>query len=134
MNIKINQKILDLFEERKVYFTPSGVQRYKIGDVIQIVPNSIIEPYTGFLSGNTFYNMGSFSYSWTPLKFDTVVGRYSSIAAGSRIFGAQHPYDRFTNSSVTCDKGFIIFSERVRDAGKNEFITKNLPISSPPQY
>lgn len=130
MNVKINQKLLDLFEERNVYFTPSGVQRLKIGDVIKVDPNSAIEPYTGFLSGNAFWNMGSFSYSWSPLKFTVKIGRYSSIAIGSRIFGPQHPYERFTSSSVTLDRSFVIFSKCVNSVEKNEFITK--PIPTPP--
>ena len=130
MNVKINQKLLDLFKERNVYFTPSGVQRFKIGDVIQVDPNSAIEPYTGFLSGNAVWNMGSFSYSWSPLNFTVRIGRYSSIANGSRIFGPQHPYERFSTSSVTGDRNFIIVTECVKNAVENKFVIK--PVLPPP--
>lgn len=67
MNVKINQKLLDLFKERNVYFTPGG---------------------------------------------------------------AQHPYERFANSSVTYDRKFVIFSECIKDTGKNGLLAK--PISSSP--
>lgn len=130
MNVKINQKLLDLFKERNVYFTPGGAQRFKIGDIIQVDPSLAIEPYTGFLGGNAMSTMGSFSYSWSPLRIDTVIGRYSSIAAGNRIFGTPHPYERFANSSVTYDRKFVIFSECIKDTGKNGLLAK--PISPPP--
>lgn len=44
--------------------------------------------------------MGAFSYSWSQLGLNTVVGRYSSIASSIRIFGVQHPYERFSSSAI----------------------------------
>ncbi len=127
--MKITEKTLELLKSRKAFTDFNGVNRLKIGDNLFVDPKAVIEPYSVF-SGNAMSAMGSFSYSWSPLRIDTVIGRYSSIAAGNRIFGAQHPYGRFANSSVTCDRKFVIFSECIKDTGKNGLLAK--PISPPP--
>ncbi len=127
--MKVTQKTLDLLAEKKVYTSYDGTSRLKVGDDIFVNANTLIEPYSMF-SGNRILSMGSFSYSWTQMREDTIIGRYSSIAAANRTFGPQHPYERFTSSSVTLDRGFVIFSKCVNSVEKNGFITK--PIPTPP--
>lgn len=127
--MKVTQKTLDLLAEKKVYTSYNGTSRLKVGDDIFVNANTLIEPYSLF-SGNAMPSMGSFSYSWSPLNFTVKIGRYSSIANGSRIFGPQHPYERFSTSSVTGDRNFIIVTECVKNAVENKFVIK--PVLPPP--
>lgn len=129
MNVKVTQKVLDLCEERKVYFANAGETRLRIGDVLYVEPNQKIEPFTRFLTGNTLWNMGAFSFSWTSSwtawKTDVSVGRYCSIAGSSRIFGSEHPYSRFSSSGVVYDKNYISsFPECQEQAEINGFVVE----------
>lgn len=96
----VTQKVLDLFKERNIFFSMHETPRLKIGDSINLNSNIQIEPYTAFNAGNGLHSMGAFSYSWSQLGLNTVVGRYSSIAASVRLFGVQHPYERFSSSAI----------------------------------
>ena len=136
MNVKINQKLLDLFKERNVYFANGGAQRLKIGDLLDVEANQKIEPYTLFLTGNSVWSMGSFSFSWTSSwtswKTNVSVGRYCSIAGSSRIFGSEHPYSRFSSSGVIYDRNFVsFFPEYEKEAEKNNFVVE--PFVTPPR-
>lgn len=128
--MKITEKTLELLKSRRIFTDFRGVGRLKVGDELIVRPNTLIEPYSVF-TGNVMSTMGSFSYSWSQLGHDTIIGRYSSIANGNRIFGTQHPHERFANSSITYDRAFVIFSECIKDTGKNGLLAK--PISSPPR-
>lgn len=112
-------KVKSKLRSGKVYFTPSGVDRFKDEDLISFPDDCEVEPYTGFLSGNSFCSMGAFSYSWSPLPFGVTVGRYCSIARGLKILGVRHPMERISTSSFTYDSSFVIFKSLVNSESSN---------------
>ena len=130
--MKITQQTIDLLNERKIFTTYNGTMRLKPGDNIWVYPDTKIEPFTSFIGGNALHTMGSFSYVWSDLKANTVVGRYSSISNWIRIFGPQHPYNSFTTSSFTYDGKFPIFTECNKDTSEEGFKIKP-PVIPPEQ-
>lgn len=125
----VTEKTLELFRQKKVFFSGKGQDRFKPGDSIVVNRDIEIEPYVGFGGGNAVYRCGSFSWSWSPLRADTIVGRYSSIATGCRFWGFQHPYERFTSSGLTYDKNILPFTLPETDK-ENCTFTK---VSTPPR-
>lgn len=105
----VSQTTNELLQNRKVFQTGNGKTRFNPGDKIFVSANAKLEPFCMF-SGNIIPSMGSFTYSWSVFPQDTIVGRYCSLAVQIRLFGVQHPYERFTSSSVTYDPSLIIFS------------------------
>ncbi len=83
-------------------FTLKGI---KAADTVEIEPNC------SFLEGRQLWTMGAFSYCYSSLPENTVVGRYCSIAAGVKVLGSQHPIERFTTSTVTYSKYPFILSD-----------------------
>ncbi|MDR6714699.1 acetyltransferase-like isoleucine patch superfamily enzyme [Pseudomonas hunanensis] len=99
------------FKSASVYFTNSGKDRFSDSDNISFLKACQIEPFCGFLGGDTLYSMGSFSYSWSQLPSNTQVGRYCSIAKGVKILGTRHPMEWLSTSSFTYDSAFPIFKD-----------------------
>ena len=129
--MKATEHTIELLQQSKVYTTVNGSMRVKIGDDIRVRADAMLEPYCGVLTGNVFSTWGSFSYSWSRLVADTIVGRYCSLASGIRVFGVQHPYHRFTSSSVTYDAKFSIFSEKAKQEEEYSFRVRKGEPSKP---
>lgn len=62
--------------------------------------------YAKLLVGTDIFSLGHYSYSWSALPLNTQVGNYSSIAANVVKRGLEHPYQRFTTSAITYEKGY----------------------------
>lgn len=104
------------FRKNRVFFSQKGRARFVEGDNISFILESEAEPYTGYFEGNKLYTMGAFSYSWSELPEDTVVGRYCSIATGVVVMGEKHPIERFSSSAITYNPTFIISTMSASDA------------------
>jgi len=127
MKFTVTEHLLEIFDQHKVYFTGNGQTRLRVGDQLIVDPDSKIEPYCAFLRGHKLCSIGSFSYSWSPLEPSLVIGRYCSIASGLNIMGADHPYERFTTSTVTYEKNFIISRQALIDHPDSTFQPKLNP-------
>ncbi|WP_164511460.1 CatB-related O-acetyltransferase [Levilactobacillus cerevisiae] len=114
-----------LFRERRVYTNIHSQQsRFKIDqDQIYFGNQAVIEPYTAFGRGTAFHTMGAFSYSWSILPVNTVVGRYSSIAAECRVMNVNHALHHFTTSSLTFDHDHQPFNDYLADHPELQFNT-----------
>ena len=66
-----------------------------------------IEPYTNLIAHGHFATMGSFSYTWSKLEPDMVVGRYCSISWNMQVFGMQHPMGSISTSAVMYAPGDV---------------------------
>lgn len=62
--------------------------------------------YAKFLSGTNIFSIGSYSYTWSALPLNTIVGNYCSIAAQVVKRGLEHPYQRFTTSAITYEPDY----------------------------
>lgn len=127
MLIKANEAVIDMLNTYQIYGNYLGVNWPKLGDTLDVNPGSTYEPYVVF-SGNKLCTMGSFSFSWSTLSNICNVGRYVSIARGLGFFGALHPYDRFTTSTVTFlneYKDFCIFKNSRTPECEFEYVGSN---------
>lgn len=122
------QDIKNILRKNNIFFTVGGDHRHKDTDLIVFSNNTVIEPYSAFLSGYNLFSQGSFSYSWSNLPVSTVVGRYCSIAKNCTVLGSRHPHEWLTTSSSTYDNKFIIFSKFCDDyhSEHTTFKRKNL--------
>lgn len=127
MSNKVTQATLDLLQCNNIYTSVPGHSRLKIGDTVNVRPDAKVEEYSAFLAGGAISTRGSFSYSWCDLGCMLSMGRYSSIAHGVSIFGKQHPYERFTSSSVTYDGYFCICANPMKERGEVVFKKKPTP-------
>lgn len=131
MGNRVTQETVELFQNNKIYTTVLGQSRFKVGDVLIVKQDMHIEEYATFLGGNSLSSRGAFSYSWSDLGCLVEMGRYSSVARGVSLFGKQHPYERFTSSSITYDKKFVMCQKPIEEKG--ETILKKKPVAPVPK-
>lgn len=122
-NIVIVNKTTEAkFAEKRIFFTnKSGLSRLKSGEKLSLSDNVTIEPYTAFLKGLNLFTFGAFSYSWSTLPVDTVVGRYCSIARDVSMMGVHHPIDYISGSSFIYDSNFPIYSTALSDMEVSDY-------------
>lgn len=123
--ILYSKPVNTLFREQRVYSQiKSQETRFKVGQDKIIVGNqAVIEPYAAFGRGRVFHSMGAFSYSWSELPANTIMGRYSSVAAGSSVMNVDHALHHFTTSSLTFDRYHQPFKDYLTDNPELSFDT-----------
>ncbi len=123
MRIKFNKKIKDFLELNKIYTKTNNEVRFKDNDILIVDEKASAEPYSSFLTGNNFYEVGAFSYSWSILPLQIKIGRYCSIGPGVKFYTNAHFMDLISTSSFTYDKNFSIFKDSKTFYNNNEFDT-----------
>lgn len=127
MKVLFDERVREIFSRHKVYFDVRGDYKRVLGKDINITPQFEAEPYSSFNNGFNGTSIGSFSYFNSVVPGNSLnmkVGRYSSIAGGLSVLGGNHPMERFTTSSVTYDRNFIICSESIKDY-ESDFVVKH---------
>lgn len=119
-----NTKLDAALQAQHVYTRfDSRESRFRVGrDTVKIGAAVAIEPFTTFGRGTHFFSMGAFSYSWSQLPVNTIVGRYSSIGNRVRQIGHNHPFSRFTTSSVSFDSHVQAYQDYLA-VGDRQFTT-----------
>lgn len=136
-NFTFSDRFSNFFQENNIYTKPRipKGQRFKNGETFVVGENSVIEPYTMFLSGKQLHTMGSFSSVNSELPINTIVGRYSSVAHNVKRMYGSHPMDRFTTSMLTYDSNVTAFKEYLLSKGMGEeksyYVRNSLPNGSP---
>ncbi len=108
-------------QSARVYSTIDGAPRLAVGQHVIFSPDAVCEPYCALLAGDQLPSIGSFSYSWSALRWDMKIGRYCSISWGLNIIGHHHPYSFLSTSSFTYDGHFIIYRQALEDDGVQTF-------------
>ena len=99
VRIRITPDLLQIFERFRLQTAQRRRARWKIGDVLSILPAARLEPYAHILAGFSVpAALGAFSYGCAPLSPTIRIGRYSSIAAYFSEFGRGHPTDWISTS------------------------------------
>ncbi|MFC6206116.1 CatB-related O-acetyltransferase [Levilactobacillus tongjiangensis] len=117
VTLPFQTEVADCLRHRHVYTRfNSADQRFSLNaDRIRVGQNVAIEPFTTFGSGRHFFTMGAFSYSWSQLPVNTLVGRYTSIGSRVRQMGHNHPLQRFTTSSVSFDSHIQAYQDHLEN-------------------
>lgn len=121
MQANVDSNIRKILSANKVFFTDHGGHRYSDGDVIHFSEHGYVEPYCLILGGQVIPSIGSFSYTWSELPEDVVIGRYCSISWNVRVMYHNHPLDRISTSSFTYDRNCVIFSQALADSHADNF-------------
>jgi len=103
-NYTVNELVKKLFFEKHVY-VQRDLQFNAFSGQIHFDEDLRLEPYTQIVNtgGVLPRKVGTSSYlSHAPLPPDTAIGRFCSIASGTRAFyPGRHPQDRFSTSPIT---------------------------------
>lgn len=78
----------------------------KLGKSFYFSDQTTVGQFAKILSGNHIFSLGHYSYAWSALPSNTLVGNYCSIAAQVVKRGLEHPYQRFTTSAITYEQGY----------------------------
>lgn len=113
--LEVNDALLQLFRDYRVFFTAEGQDRLRVGEHIAVMKATEIEPYTGILIGNSIPKMGAYSYSWSDLNSSFKIGRYCSVASGLRLLGVRHPIEALTTNPVCYDANFAPVAKALQD-------------------
>ena len=101
VNVRITEELLSLFREHRLSTAKAG-ERWKVGDVITLHPDTALENYGQVIAGATLpLSLGAFSYSHSPFSREMAIGRYCSFSWGLELIAADHPLDWATTSPVT---------------------------------
>src|SRR5687767_8576368 len=102
--VTITEELLALFDRRRVFHSPQGRRRWRLGEPLALMTTSRIEPYVNILAGEALPRlMGAFSYSHSGLRPYVAVGRYCSIGSRVAWLAGAHPHDWATTSPVAYD-------------------------------
>lgn len=117
--IALDKDAIARLKKAKICFSYADDPVEWIDEAIIRMPgnNVIAEDYSSYFVRTEFYNIGAFSYSWSPLYEFVHVGRYCSIAGGVEIIPFSHPTNVFTTSSMLYDKNIAFRRHFYADAG-----------------
>lgn len=120
MHIKITEKIIDELELRRIYFRPFFHFDGVLGKSVNVRNKVFAEEYArvpeSALTWNEELDIGAFSYIVQGCMLEGCkIGRYCSIATGTRVLCDGHPLDRVTTSTISY--GSNIFNLIKKDFG-----------------
>ena len=126
--IILSKENVEQFKSHNFHTTVLGKDekfRFRENDTLNLLASqtAYIEEYCAVCLGYYIWQMGAYSYSWSILPMDTVVGRYCSIALNVTAMGVNHPLDRISTSIFTYDKNFSIFKFSNQNNLGEEFST-----------
>jgi acetyltransferase-like isoleucine patch superfamily enzyme len=97
--ITVNQALLDLLRDRRVFHRTFSGERWRVGDKIDLDADCRIEPYSHIHQGFVVPRaLGAFSYSHSTFAITASIGRYCSIGWRLLWLGDSHPMDWVTTS------------------------------------
>lgn len=118
MRIKLTDDSIAYLREKRIYFEVRLEEsRLKPGDHLDFTDHTTVEPYCAVLSGFRIPKMGAFSYSWSVIHPDMVIGRYCSIARGLQIPWPRHPIEKISSSSIMYDRNLSFVQQAIIDSG-----------------
>lgn len=101
MRVRMTPELFTLLDQYRIRSAQVG-QRWRVGDILQIHPDAIIEKYCLLTEGKVLPGVVmSFSYTCSEFDIGMRVGRYTSIAEGVSAMGTPHPMT-WVSSSPFC--------------------------------
>ena len=119
MYVMLDENNAAALRAKRIFFEYRGDDlRYKSGGIVEFTKETAPEPYSAIYNGHSIPNMGSFSYSWSPLPVNLAVGRYCSIAAGLTIPSPNHPVNSLSTACFMYDRDCGSVQAFLEDEGK----------------
>lgn len=127
VKIKLEKKYIEYLTDSRVFSSPrESKARWSESDEICFRKDTVIEPYCGYFHGNVLFEIGSFSFSFTPYNtaahgMEIKVGRYCSIGGGGDITGPRHPIEAASASTAFFDRNVSFVTSFMRDTQLDDF-------------
>lgn len=120
--VRITDELLGLFRTHRLSTAKAG-ERWKVGNVIRLHSDAVIENYGHVIAGNTLpLALGAFSYSHSPFHREMAVGRHCSFSWGLELIEGDHPLDWVTTAPFTHNpqdtRGLALY---LNDVGVKEY-------------
>lgn len=92
------------FEDREVYLKNAFKVKniWKVGEKVTLPVRVTVEPFAAMAGRAGFVSAGAFTYAHSSFGGNARIGRYCSIAPGSKLMGNEHPLDRVSTHPFTC--------------------------------
>lgn len=108
--VSMTPMIAELLSEHGVFLSVRGNSIENLSATPLVFDSGLeIEQGVGLYAGGELPNMGSFSYSQSPLPAGMKIGRYCSIGPGLKIERGPAPVECFTTSNFTYERGGPVF-------------------------
>ncbi len=117
MHVKVSEELLQLFRRLRWSQHWGWGERLGVGQDLFLKDGVKVAPYVGFYAGNHVPQIGAFSYVFSALDRDCVIGAYSSISWNVTVMGINHPLNFFSTSAALYE-GYGMFNAAYHDAGK----------------
>ena len=93
---------LGLLESQAIFFSLRAHECFgRMNKFFFFDDKTYVHPHSSIGGGQRIFDIGSFSYCLSPMTKGISIGNYCSIAIGVRERPENHPYERFTTSSLT---------------------------------
>lgn len=103
----LTEKTADVLAQNGfLLFQRKEALKLKLNQPFYFTEKTMVGQFSKLLSGTNIFSLGHYSYSWSSLPINTVVGNYCSIAAQVVKRGLDHPYERFTTSAITYERDY----------------------------
>ena len=116
MQIIVQPETIEILRAHKIFFeTDINTHRLQPGESLFFTDTTEIEPYCGIFAGSTIPKMGCFSYTWSWLWPEQIIGRYCSIASGLQMPWPRHPIELLSASAFTYDRELSFVAAALQD-------------------
>lgn len=110
-------------------------RRWKIGQMVGMMDDAVVEPFCTIADGDQIPSVGSFSEVASAFPANTRIGRYCSIATDITFVGYRHPLQAASSSSVfyNSDREFFEAYATLREfeTGERPQIVTPVPTPQP---
>lgn len=123
----LTPQTLRLLESQNIFFSSRlGNVGNRLNTFFLFDDQTYVYPHSGFPGGQRIVSIGSFSYTLSQMPQGVSIGNYCSVAVNLRERPGNHPYERFTTSSITYERAATYFSspQRKLEPVANSFIRK----------
>ncbi|HEY5409513.1 MAG TPA: CatB-related O-acetyltransferase [Caulobacteraceae bacterium] len=117
MHATLTSASIEWLADHRIFFDARGVRSLAVGDGLDFLEDTEVEPYVGVLAGRGICRMGFMSYSHTRLSPKLTMGRYCSIAHDVDAVFAHHPMELVSTSPFAHQRRFPFVELFVNEHG-----------------
>ncbi|MGI3171541.1 CatB-related O-acetyltransferase [Pseudooceanicola sp. C21-150M6] len=131
---------LDIFQKRVGLRGRTPVHRYprrwRNGQILQVRPGTVVEPYCTIAEGSAIPSIGSFSELASAFPANARIGRFCSVGTGVTFTGFRHPIEAASSSSAFFNSGrelFYAYADRREEVTGQRPSLRQVPACPQPQ-
>ena len=115
---QVTERVDALLRELRIFSAPNPAKtNWPIGSVLTASRSWKVQPYVGVYAGFVIPEIGSYTYSFSPMISELQLGRYCSVAGSVTIMGPEHPTHWAFTSDLMYHGGTAMMTASRSDAG-----------------